>query len=264
MPPVTTSRRRLLRWVSAASAAGFAGCSGGSDDGSELVATLGADVSNYDPTLANDTTSRKAFDLVYESLVSVDFDGSVQPVLATALERRDDLTWRLSLREGVTFHDGSDFTAADVTTTFERYEGTPRESDVFLWYDDATIRDDYTLDVTLSDPYAPFQLSLGGVPIVPEAAATGNLDLSDGPVGTGPYAFDTHEPDRLYRLVRNEDHWYSGTDIPETSPIETLTFRIIVEQSSQVAALQSGDIDLANNPPADAVADLRDDDAITV
>ena len=264
MPPFTTSRRRLLRWVGAASAAGVAGCSGGTGDGTELVATLGADVSNYDPTLANDTTSRKAFDLVYESLVAVDFEGNVRPTLATSLDRRDDLTWRLSLREGVTFHDGSDFTAADVKATFERYEGTPRESDVYLWYDDATIRDDYTLDVTLSEPYAPFQLSLGGVPIVPEAAATGDLDLSTGPVGTGPYAFDTHEPDRLYRLVRADDHWYGGDGVPDTPPIETITFRIIVEQSSQLAALQAGDIDLANNPPADAVADLRDDDAITV
>jgi len=280
MPPFTTSRRRLLRWAGATSAVGLAGCAGGSGDGSELVATLGADVSAYDPTQANDTTSRKAFDLVYESLVSVDFEGNVRPTLATAVDQQDDRTWRVSLREGVSFHDGSDLTAADVKATFERYEGTPRESDVFLWYDDATIRDDYTLDVTLSQPYAPFQLSLGGVPIVPEAAATGDLDLSTGPVGTGPYAFDTHEPDRLYRLVRNEDHWYAGDGevrrtsdsgageagdgVPDSPPIETITFRIIVEQSSQLAALQAGDIDLANNPPADAVADLRQDDAITV
>jgi len=271
MPPFTTSRRRLLRWVGATGAVGLAGCAGG-DDGSELVATLGADVSTYDPTQANDTTSRKAFDLVYEPLVAVDFEGDVHPVLATDLDQRDDRTWRVSLREGVTFHDGSEFTAADVKATFERYEGTPRASDVFLWYDGATIRDDHTLDVTLSQPYAPFQLTLGGVPIVPEAATTDALDLAAGPVGTGPYAFDTHEPDRLYRLVRADDHWYeggsdNGTDadeVPTDPPIETVTFRIIVEQASQVAALQGGDIDLANNPPADAVADLRDDDAISV
>jgi peptide/nickel transport system substrate-binding protein len=268
MPPFTTSRRRLLRWVGTASAAGLAGCAGGSSDGTELVATLGADVSTYDPTQANDTTSRKAFGLVYEPLVSVDFEGTVRPTLATSVDQQDDLTWRVSLREGVTFHDGSDLTAADVKATFERYEGTPRESDVFLWYDGATIRDDYTLDVTLSEPYAPFQLSLGGVPIVPEAAATRDLDLSNGPVGTGPYAFDTHEPDRLYRLVRADEHWFEGGDaddaVPATPPIETITFRIIVEQASQLAALRGGDIDLANNPPADAVADLRRDDAITV
>jgi len=267
MPPATTSRRRLLRWVGATGAAGVAGCTGdsGGDGGTELVATLAADVKNYDPTLANDTTSRKAFGLVYEPLLSVDFDGQVRPTLATSADQRDDLTWRLSLREGVAFHDGSDFTASDVVATFERYEGTPRESDVFLWYDGATVVDDHTLDVTLSDPYAPFETSLGGVPIVPEAAESGDLDLSAAPVGTGPYAFDTHEPDRLFRLTRADDHWYDGSgEVPEQPPIETLTFRIIVEGPSQVAALRAGDVDLANNPPADSVADLRDDKAITV
>ncbi|MFB6195881.1 MAG: ABC transporter substrate-binding protein [Haloplanus sp.] len=265
MPPVTTSRRRLLRWVGAAGVAGAAGCSGTGDGGAELVATLAADVKNYDPTQANDTTSNKAFDLVYEPLVSVDFEGNVRPTLATDLERRDDRTWRLSLREGVTFHDGSAFTASDVKATFERYEGTPRESDVFLWYEDATIRDDHTLDVTLSQRYAPFRTSLAGVPIVPEAAASGDLDLSTNPVGTGPYAFDAHEPDRLFRLTRADDHWYDGGgSVPATPPIETITFRIMVEQSSQLAALQAGDIDLANNPPTASVSDLRADDSITV
>jgi peptide/nickel transport system substrate-binding protein len=267
MLPVTTSRRRLLRLVGATGVAGVAGCTGGSDgtNGSELVATLGADVKSYDPTLANDTTSRKAFGLVYEPLLSVDFEGEVRPTLATRAERRDDRTWRLSLREGVTFHDGSDFTAADVVATFERYEGTPRESDVFLWYEDTTVVDDHTVDVTLADRYAPFETSLGGIPIVPAAAASGDLDLSEEPIGTGPYAFETHEPDRLFRLVRADDHWYDGSgETPATPPIETLTFRIIVEGPSQVAALQAGDVDLANNPPADSIADLRDDDAITV
>ncbi|WP_251341543.1 ABC transporter substrate-binding protein [Haloplanus halophilus] len=267
MPPVTTSRRRLLRLVGAAGAAGVAGCAGGAGDsgGSELVATLAADVKNYDPTRANDTTSRKAFGLVYEPLLSVDFEGQARPTLATAVEQRDDLTWRLSLREGVTFHDGSDFTASDVVATFERYEGTPRESDVYLWYDDATIVDDHTLDVTLADRYAPFRKSLGGVPIVPEAAASGDLDLSTTPIGTGPYEFDTHEPDRLFRLTRADDHWYDGSgEVPARPPIETLTFRIIVEGPSQVAALRAGDVDLANNPPADSVADLRENDDVTV
>jgi peptide/nickel transport system substrate-binding protein len=266
MPPAPTSRRGLLRWLGATGVAGVAGCAGGSGrDGSELVATLAADVKNYDPTLANDTTSRKAFGLVYEPLLSVDFEGAVRPTLATSVDQRDDRTWRLSLREGVTFHDGSDFTASDVVATFERYEGTPRESDVFLWYDDATVVDDHTLDVSLADRYAPFEKSLGGVPIVPEAAASDALDLSSEPIGTGPYAFDTHDPDRLFRLTRADDHWYDGSgEAPAEPPIETLTFRIIVEGPSQVAALRAGDVDLANNPPADSVADLRADDDITV
>ncbi|MFB6108925.1 MAG: ABC transporter substrate-binding protein [Haloplanus sp.] len=265
-----TSRRRLLGMLGTAGGASLAGCfgdgSGGGDDETELVATLAADVRNYDPTQASDTTSNKVFDLVYEPLLSVDFAGNVRSVLATNVERTDgDRQWRISLREGVTFHDGSDLTAADVKATFERYEGTPRESDVFLWYDDSTVRDDHTLDLTLSERYGPLKVSLGGVPIVPEAAATDELDLSETPVGTGPFAFDSHEPDQLFRLTSAENYWYDGDgDAPATPPVDTLTFRIIVEGSSQVAALRAGDVDLANNPPAGSVADLKSDDEFTV
>ncbi len=92
MAPFTTSRRRLLRLVGAAGAAGLADCAGGSDGSSELVATLGADASTDDPTQTSDTTSRKAFALVYEPLGSIDFDGTVRPTPATSLDRRDDLT----------------------------------------------------------------------------------------------------------------------------------------------------------------------------
>jgi peptide/nickel transport system substrate-binding protein len=262
----TPGRRDVLRVLGGGGVAGLAGCSGAAGgDGSELVATLSADVKNYDPTQANDTTSSKAFGLVYETLVTVDFDGNPQPTLATSVERRDDLHWRLSIREGVSFHDGSELTAADVKASFERYEGTPRESLVYLWYDSATIRDDSTLDVTLNAQYAPFEVALSNVPIVPEAAATGELDLSEDPVGTGPYQFDTHEPDTLFRLQRFDDYWFEGNEtVPAEPPIDTLTFRVIVEQSSQLAALRGGDVDLINNPPASGAADLRDSGEYTL
>ncbi|MFC6989556.1 ABC transporter substrate-binding protein [Haloplanus sp. GCM10025708] len=260
-------RRDLLRVLGGGTLAGLAGCAGGAggDGGSELVATLSADVKNYDPTQANDTTSSKAFGLVYETLLTVDFDGTPRPTLATSVERLDELRWRLSIREGVTFHDGSELTAADVKSTFERYEGTPRESLVFLWYDSATIRDDYTLDVTLKEGYAPFRVALSNVPIVPEAAATDELDLSTDPVGTGPYRFAAHEPDSLFRLRKHDDYWFEGDgDVPATPPIDTLTFRIVVGQSEQLAALRGGDVDLINTPPASAAADLRDSEEFTL
>ncbi|MFB6122409.1 MAG: ABC transporter substrate-binding protein [Haloferacaceae archaeon] len=260
-------RRALLRALGGGTLAGLAGCSEGTggSEGTELVATFSADVKNYDPPQANDTTSSKAFGLVYETLLTVDFDGTPRPTLATSVERLDELRWRLSIREGVTFHDGSELTAADVKSTFERYQGTPRESLVYLWYDSATIRDDYTLDVTLNAQYAPFRVALSNVPIVPEAAATGDLDLSKNPVGTGPYQFEAHEPDSLFRLRKYDDYWFEGSDaVPAEAPFDVLTFRIVVGQSEQLAALRGGDVDLINTPPASAAADLRDDEEFTL
>ncbi|MEF8858010.1 MAG: ABC transporter substrate-binding protein [Halolamina sp.] len=236
--------------------------------GGELVATFGADVKNFDPTKQNDTTSSKAFGLVYEPLLATDFGGKPQNVLATSFEQaEEDLTWVATLREGVQFHNGNELTAEDVKATFDRYEGTPRAADVTDWYASSEVTGEYELTIKLKDKYAPLKFSLGGVPIVPKEVADGDLKLTDNPVGTGPYEFVKHEPDSLFRLQRNDDYWFDGSDsetMPEKPPIETVTFRIITEQSAQLAALQGGDVDFINNVPADSYEELKENEEFTV
>lgn len=228
------------------------------------MATISADVSTYDPTRMTGSTSAKAFGLVYESLVMIDFEGVPQPELARSVERRgSDREWRIDLREGVTFHDGSDLTAADVKASLERYRGTPLESDVFRWYAASTVRDDHTLDLDLERPFAPLLTKLADLPVVPQAAADGDLSLADDPIGTGPYRFDSHEPDELFRVTAYDDYWYDG-DGATDPPVDAITFRIIAEPSAQVAALRAGDVDIANRPPAGSVDSLKQDDAYTV
>ena len=288
------SRRKLVQSLGVAGVAGLAGCAGGSETdtetdpntptptdstptpadsanvkmGGELIATFGADVKNFDPTQQNDTTSSKAFGLVYETLLSTDFSGAPQNVLASSFEQADeDLTWVATIREGVQFHNGNELTAEDVKASFDRYEGTPRQSDVYNWYDSSEVTGDYELTIKLSRQYAPLKFMVGGVPIVPKEVAAGDLDLSENPVGTGPYVFDKHEPDSLFRIQRNEDYWWNGTEnenMPEKPPIETVTFRIITEQSAQLAALQGGDVDFINNVPADSYQDLKSNEDFTV
>lgn len=232
--------------------------------GGELVATFGADVKNFDPTKINDTTSSKAFGLVYETLMATDWNGKPQPYLAESVEQQGDLAFEVTLREGVTFHDGNSLTAEDVKTTLERYKGTPRESDVYDWYESSTVVDERTIDLKLSRRYAPLKFSLGGVPIVPKEVESGDLELKENPIGTGPYTFDEHQPDKLFRITRNEDYWWTGGDLPEKPPIETVTFRVITEQSAQLAALQGGDVDFINDPPASNVEKLKNNDSFTV
>lgn len=226
--------------------------------GGELIATFGADVANFDPTQINDTTSSKAFGRVYETLLSTDFEGQPQPHLAESVEQTGDLTFQVSLREGITFHNGDSLTAEDVQVSFERYEGTPREADVFDWYESSTVVDDLTIDFELSRPFGPFRDRLDGIPVVPKAVEQGDLDLTSNPIGTGPYQFVEHQPDSLFRIERNEDYWFEGNDtLPASPPIDTVTYRVITEQSAQLAALQGGDVDFINNPPASAISDLK-------
>jgi peptide/nickel transport system substrate-binding protein len=228
--------------------------------GGELIATFGADVANFDPTRINDTTSSKAFGLVYEGLMSTGWTGTPRLQLAESLEQVGDLTFKAKLREGVEFHNGKELTAEDVQASMERYEGTPREADVYQWYESSTIQNDYEIDLKLSRVFAPFKFNVG-VPIVPSEVADGEIDLTEDPVGTGPYVFDEHRPDELFRLQRNENYWFTGNDVmPEKPPIETLTFRVIVEQSAQMGALQAGNVDIINAVPAANYQDLTRDD----
>ena len=227
--------------------------------GGELIATFGADVKNMDPTKISDTTSEKAVGLIYETLMGTDWEGKPQPYLAESVEQTGDTAYRVTLREGITFHNGSDLTAQDVKTSFERYKGTPNEADVYDWYGSSTVVDDRTLDITLSRKYAPFTFTLGGIPIVPEEATGEEVKLSSNPIGTGPYTFGTHQPDELFRIQRNDDHWFEGTDgMPGEPSIETATFRVITEQSAQLAALRGGDVQLINNPPAKSFSQLKE------
>lgn len=285
------SRRQMLGLVGMGGAGMLAGCTGGdggdtpTDDGTptesptptatptptqdyemggELIASFGADVANFDPTRINDTTSSKAFGLVYEGLMFTGWTGEPQPVLAESIEQTDDLTFTAKLREGVEFHNGKEMTAEDVQASFERYEGTPREADVYDWYDSSTIQGDYEIDINLSRIFAPFLFNVG-VPIVPSEVADGEIDLTEDPIGTGPYVFDEHRPDELFRLQRNENYWFTGNDVmPEQPPIETLTFRVIVEQSAQIGALQSQDVDMINSIPAPNYQDLKENSLFTV
>jgi len=252
-------------------------------EGSELVATLAADVGNSDPTQLNDTTSSMANDpLIYEGLMGVDFDGEPQLVLAEDIEQVSETEYVFTLREGVQFHpsdeydfDGREMVAEDVKFSWERYLGTTREADVGDWLGvtedgefegTVTVEGDYTLRVELPEVYAPFRFSVGEGLVVPrEAGEDGPLDLSEEPIGTGPFTFDQYDPDELWRITRFDDYWYGGSgDVPEQSPIETVTFRVITEQSAQEAALRSGDVDFADNPPAGSVSDLQEEDGFEV
>jgi peptide/nickel transport system substrate-binding protein len=132
---------------------------------------------------------------------------------------------------------------------------------VYNWYDSSEVTGDYTMDLTLSRPYAPLKFSLFGVLIVPKGVADGDIDLTENPVGTGPYQFVEHQPDELFRIERYGDHWFAGEgDMPDDPPIETATFRVITEQSAQAAALEAGDVDFIGTPPAGKFKQYESDD----
>ena len=121
-------RSRLVLAAAAVSALALAGCAPqegvdlGNDGGdSEFVAAIGGEPDQFDPQSTSSYFSFQVLENVFDTLVEPGDDLTMQPALAESWEVSDDqLTWTFSLREGVTFHDGSDFTSEDVLYSYNR------------------------------------------------------------------------------------------------------------------------------------------------
>ncbi len=200
---------------------------------------------------------------LYEGLTSVDQSGAVIPQLAESWTISDDsLTYVFTLRQGVTFHDGSPFTAADVVFSFDRARaedsGNPRSA-TFAPIETITALDDHTVEIVLNAPDAffLFDLAQGPASIVSEATVDTNASR---PVGTGAFMFDSWTRGDRLRLVRNDDH--RDADSVALAAVE---FRFISDPAAATAALLAGDLDAFPGFPApELVAQFEADPRFTV
>jgi peptide/nickel transport system substrate-binding protein len=232
---------------------------GGATGGTLVVAEDGVPVT-FDPTQSALIKTSFVWQWVYESLVEVKPDGSIEPLLATEWETSDDgLTYTFTLREGVTFHNGEPFEADDVVFTFERLMdvGVPYATGRFPTFESVEATDGSTVVFTLSEPDSGF-LNNHGNPFMFGAAilnreAADTVDFATEMVGTGPFKWESYDPDRELRLSRFEDYWRDG--IPKA---DGAVVRYMPEQSAQVAALKRGEIDVMF-PSAETFLSLKDE-----
>lgn len=227
--------------------------------GTLVVAEDGVPVT-FDPTQSALIKTSFVWQWVYESLVEVKPDGSIDPLLATEWDTSEDgLTYTFTLRDGVTFHNGETFEADDVVFTFERLmdEGVPYATDRFPTFESVEATDESTVVFHLSEPDSGF-LSNQGNPFMFGAAilnreAAETVDFATEMVGTGPFQWESYDPDRQLTLSRFEDYWREG--MPRADEV---VVRYMPEQSAQVAALRSGEIDVMF-PSAETYLSLKDD-----
>lgn len=193
---------------------------------------------------------------VYEALTEVGPDLRIRPALAESWEVSDDgLTYVFTLREGVTFHDGSAMTAEDVVASIERVKseaiGSPLASRVAAVASARAI-DERTVEVTLSEPSAPFLTQLASVAIVPSAYQGDADSLQQQPVGTGPFAFSEWQPNNYILLTANEAYWREG--VPT---LEGVRFNIVPESATRQVGIASGQYHMLPNIDAATALQLQ-------
>jgi peptide/nickel transport system substrate-binding protein len=234
----------------------------GSDaTGGTLVAAIGGDPDQLDP---HTTTSSFAFTVlenVYDTLVQPGDDLTMEPALAESWEVSDDLlTWTFTLREGVTFHDGSSFDSADVVASFERI----REEGANNWrleaVEEFNALDEFTVEMVLNRPAPNLLEQIGpfkGLAIAPSEAIEAGT-LGDDPVGTGPFRFVSFSPGDAVEVEAFEDYWGEGPFL------DGIRFQVIPDASVKLTGLQTGELDWIDDVPPQQVAALEGSDELVL
>ncbi len=201
------------------------------------------DIDNLDPHLATAFQTIDALELVHDTLFELDAELNIQPALATDYSYSDDGTeLTLNLREGVTFHDGDPFTSADVVASLERIldEATGAVGRSFiLSIEEITAPDDLTvvLGLSVADATLPAVLTRENTAILSDASiAAGTVGTE--PNGTGPFDFIEWIQGESVQLDTFAGYW--GT----APSIDGVTIRVLPEDTSLLAALQAGEIQM--------------------
>ena len=244
----------------------------------DLSIGLKSEATSMDPSFHQLSTNTQVLLNVFESLTKQDALQRVEPSLATEWEAVDDTTWRFSLREGVKFHDGTDFTAKDVIYTYCRVPLVENSPSSFTIYTgtiaDMQAEDDHTLVITTKAPHPLLPTEIAQLPILsaetlgaegeitygPDGTCEGMGEVPQSPAfsspevaaGTGPYQLDAYTRGTELVLGRFDDYW-GGT--PEW---EQVTMRPITSDGPRVAALLAGDVDMIESPPIQDIPRIQE------
>ncbi len=206
---------------------------------------------------------------VYETLTRFNPPGSselLSPGLAVEWESNDDATaWTFTLRDGVTFHDGSPFNAEAVRASLQRtIDLGLGAAFIFLPVESMEVVDDLTISFALAWP-APLDLvmssSFAAYIMSPDSAAQDSQWFNGGNgAGTGPYTIESVSPNENVILARHDGYWGGWSD----GQFDEVELRIVEDPVLAEQMIRSGDADFTFNLPFDAYPSLEQDDSLAV
>lgn len=241
--------RRTALLVLAVLVTAFAGAEG------RLTTAIGSNPPTLDPQKTFNGFSFAITNHVYETLFRVTPAGEIEGLLAASWEYLDPSTLRVTLRDGVSFTDGTRLDAAAVKASLERLLDPATASPgrfVVSAIEEVDVVDDVTVDIKTGEPFAPLLAHLAH-PVAAIVPVSHGDDLARNPVGSGPYKLVSWEQSNQLLLTANTDYWGGAPAIGE------VLYRIIPEISTQLVELRSGGIDILFNIPPDAFETLAAD-----
>jgi peptide/nickel transport system substrate-binding protein len=219
-----------------------------------------------DPAVAITVLGLAFSGMVYDSLVALDNDWNVSPMLATDYEISDDfMTYTFELREGVEFHNGKPFDADDVVFSFQRIfepdlvAAGLSQFEAVMNPNSVKAVDKRTARFDLISPDAYFLIKLGFFwgKIVP--AGTTDFDASKGSFGTGAFKVTSFAGGEGFNVERNENYWQDG--LPYLDAVEG---QVILEPATRSEAVLTGDADIADPTTFDVLESFNASEVATL
>ena len=267
MKLLTMTRRALLAAVAASALAIGANPAAAQTPPGVLVVGQVAEPQALDPHAVTAVNDFRILMNVYDGLVRY-ASGTleVEPALATSWEISEDGTvYTFTLREGVSFHDGSAFDAEAVVFNFDRMldENHPYHdtgpfplSFFFSAVEEVEALDDMTVQFTLNAPYAPFLSNLAyptGLIVSPAAVMEHGAEFGRNPSGTGAFVFEEWRANEAVVVTGNPDYWGGAP------ALEAVVFRPITDANTRVAEMLAGGIDMMVEVPPVALSEFGGD-----
>lgn len=233
--------------------------------GGELAIGLEGNWLPIDPLKVGNLSERQVATALYDTLLGVDADGEFVPMLATDWSTEDAQTYDVTLRDGVTFHDGEPLNAAAVVTFYNWLTDPANECRCLAEMevlDSVEATGDMSVRFNLNQPFPAFLSFLADVPGMiasPAAIAQYGTGLGRNPVGAGPFRFVSEVVDDHMVVERYEDYWDA-----DNVYVDRITYRAMPDTQSRFAAVQSGDINIMQTPSASEIANAENSSGLEI
>lgn len=239
--------------------AATSGTGGGASSGQVVVANAEPPTAAYwDPVASFGLVDEQVASLVFDTLLKMAPDGSLQPNLATEWTRVSDTELTLKLRDDAKFHDGTPVTPDDVVASLSRMmSGDARPAKSILLADGTVTADGDTITIKTNAPFGPLENSLAVVSIISKADVENPDNFKSGANGSGPYTFVSYKGDDI-TLKANPDYWGGAPTI------DTIVLRYIADADARQNAIVAGQADIATRVGPNYVTAIGKEDGFHV